>query len=197
MTTLARGSSEITTAPDGFVFMKVGSHAGETFDEILRRKNTEFTKAGKIFWGYGGPTLHPINQVQPFARTRLQGGAEIYVLMQFIDSHAHPDIVPATEYSADAVTWQPIPDGIRVTGSRYALVLDEIRPGDLEIVLEDYQIALGNSRGKSAADYLQGHIDKACLVRGDKPNPVAVPKPKIRKVEFFARLQEPYAVLLK
>lgn len=196
MTILARGS-ELSTAPDGFVFMKVGSHAGETFDEILRRKNAEFARAGKIFWGYGGPTLHPITQVQPFARTRLENGGSIYVLMQFIDSHADPDIVPATEYSADAVTWKPIPDGIRVTGSRYALVLDEIRPGDLEIVLEDYEVALGNSRGKSAAEYLQGHVDKACLVRGEKRNLAAATLPKIRKVEFLARLQEPYAVLLK
>lgn len=195
MTTLARGS-ELATAPDGFVFMKVGSHAGETWDQILERKNAEYKKTGQIFWGYGGPTLHPVNQVQPFARTRIQAGASVYVLMQFIDSHADPEIAPATEYSADAVTWKPIPDGILVTGSRYALVLDEIRPGDLEIVLDEYQVALGNSRGKSAADYLQGHIDKACLVRGAELKP-KVEAPKIRKVSFVARLLEPYAVLLK
>jgi hypothetical protein len=196
MKTFARGS-EITTAPNAFVFMKVGMHAGETFDEILRRKNAEFAKAGKIFWGYGGPTLHPITQVQPFARTLLETSGAIYVLMQSIDSHADPDIVPATEYSSDAVTWKPIPDGIRVTGSRYALVLDEIKPGDLEIVLEDYQIALGNSRGKNAAEYLRGHVDKACLMRSGEGRPASLSIPKIRKVEFLARLQEPYAVLLK
>jgi hypothetical protein len=196
MNTLARGSG-MNTAPDGFIFMKVGAHAGETFDQILERKNGEFSKAGKIFWGYGGPTLHPINQVQPFARTQLENGSSIYVLMQFIDSRADPDVVPATEYSEDAVTWKPIPDGIRVTGSRYALVLDEIRPGDLEITLEEYEIALGNSRGKNAANYLRGHIDKACLVRGSRPAVDAKAILKIKKIQFVARLQKPYGVLLK
>jgi hypothetical protein len=195
MSTLARGS-DLTSPPDAFVFMKVGSHAGETFKEILARKNAEFSRARQIFWGYGGPTLHPVSKVQPFARTRAQAGGSVYVLMQYIDSHADPDIVPATEYSADAVTWKPIPPGIRVTGSRYALVLDEIQPGDLEIVLDDYEIALGNSRGKNAADYLKGHIDKACLVRGSKPRPASA-IPRIRKIEYVARLTKPYAVLLK
>jgi len=176
--------------------MKVGSHAGETWEQIFERKNAEYKKTGRIFWGYGGPTLHPINQVQPFARTRAQSGSPIYVLMQSIDSRADPELAPATEYSPDAVNWKPIPEGINVLGSRYALVLDEIHPGDLELVLDDYEVALGNSRGKSAADYLTGHIDKACLTRSANAD-TKIETPKIRKVTFFARLLEPYAVLLK
>ena len=50
---------------DTIVFMKVGRHAGETFEEILERKQREYERAGRIFWGYGGGTMHPTQKVQP------------------------------------------------------------------------------------------------------------------------------------
>ena len=37
--------------PTAFIFMKVGNHAGETFESILERKRREFDRAGKIFLG--------------------------------------------------------------------------------------------------------------------------------------------------
>ena len=71
-----------TQPPQAFIFMRVGSHAGESFDEILERKQRELADAGRIFWGYGGPTLHPITQVQPFAKLWLQSEGSIQILMQ-------------------------------------------------------------------------------------------------------------------
>ena len=93
----------------------------------------------------------------------IQQFGSIYLLMQPIDSKAEPDLLPATEYSDDGIHWQPLPKGIEVTGSRYALILDEIVPGDLNIRARDFVVGVGPSRGKRAADYLQGRIDKACL----------------------------------
>jgi len=185
----------ITAVPDAFVFMKVGKHAGEDFDTILQRKNLEFERTGRIFWGYGGRTCHPTRHVQPFARVTAEASGNVFFLMELIDSHADPDIVPATEYSADGVHWMPIPDGIRVTGSRYALVLDEIKPGDLEICPAELEVAVGPSRGRPASDYLRGRVDKACLKMAQARKSPS--NRETRRVDFCSHLLDPYAVLLR
>jgi hypothetical protein len=181
--------------PNRFIFMKVGSHAGETFEEILKRKNKEYEKRGMIFWGYGGNTLHPTKHVQPFAQTYEKSGS-IYLMMQSINSNADPDLMPATEYSKDGIEWEPIPNDIFVTGSRYALILDEIKPGDLTVTLNNYQVAVGNSMGKMANDYLKGHVDKGCFVRSEVP-PDVEKKESIKKVSYLAKLKYPYSVFLR
>ncbi len=178
--------------PDAFIFMKVGNHAGETFDQILQRKMREKEDAGRIFWGYGGPTCHPLTGVQPFAKKH----GNLHVLMEPIDSKADPDILQPTEYSADGVTWKPMPDGISVTGSRYALVLDQIRPGDLEVRTDDFVVDIGPNRGKVATEYLRGRVDKACLTRASVPA-TRFPELSPRNIRYVAKLIEPYAVLLR
>ncbi len=181
--------------PADFVFMKVGSHAGETFEQILERKNREFQDTGRIFWGYGGTACHPLQQVQPFAKDVASKRGSIYLLMEPIHSTADPDLLPATEYSDDGVNWQPIPKGINVTGSRYALILDEIVPGQLEIATEEFVVGIGPSRGKFGSEYLQGRIDKACLTRSEKRAAEASKGQK--KIGYMAKLLDPYAVMLK
>lgn len=183
-------------APEAFVYMKVGNHAGEDFDAILQRKNRELKEAGRIFWGYGGTACHPLMQVQPFARLYAKKQGRIYLLMEPVDSKANPDIDPAIEFSTDGAVWRPLPDGIRVSGSRYALILGEIQPTDLEVQLEQYVIGIGHSRGKSAADYLQGRIDKGCLLRSTEPAPTSTESVR-RTLKLSAELIEPYAVLLR
>jgi hypothetical protein len=184
--------------PDKFVFMKVGNHAAESWEQILERKRREYDETGMIFWGYGGNACHPINQVRPFAEFVLKEMEDVVVVMEYIDSKADPDIVPATEYSKDGLVWEPIPKGIKVTGSRYALVLGEIQPGELEVNLNRYEVAVGPSSGKPAEAYLQGRTDKACFVRSlDERVNEAHPEKVTRKVSFFARLKDPYAVVLR
>lgn len=180
--------------PDAFVFMKVGQHAGEDFDQILERKNREYAAAGQIFWGYGGTTLHPTRHVQPFVRLHLSEQGGIYLLMEPISSRADPDLLPAQEFSADGVHWEPIPSGVSVTGSRYALILGEIKPGDLEIPLDDYVVGVGPSRGKEASSYLRGHVDKGCFSRAESGSGDSG---DARITRFVAELQKPYAVLLR
>lgn len=181
--------------PNAFIFMKVGNHAGEDFEAIMARKREELRRTGRSFWGYGGSACHPLTQVQPFARLQVKQYGSIYLLMEPVDSKADPDLVPATEYSEDGVTWKPIPDGITVTGSRYAIILDEIKPGELELPLDEFVVGIGPNRGKSGADYLRGRVDKACLVRSGAPG-LAVDVPK-KGIKFAARLRDPFGVILR
>lgn len=183
--------------PESFVFMRVGNHAGENFASILERKRREFEDSGKIFWGYGGTTLHPIRHVQPFAKLRVQEGGSISLVMEYIDSKADPDILPAKEFSVDGVQWEQIPDGICVTGSRYALVLDEIKPGELDLDLAKFQVGIGPSRGRNASSYVKGRVDKGCFIAADSTGEAPDASRPIVKVQFQARLLDPYAVMLR
>lgn len=177
------------------VFMKVGRHAGETFEQILERKQREYETAGKIFWGYGGGTMHPITRVQPFARMRVEHGARISIVMQEIISR-HPDTeVFAREYSRDGIHWEPIPDGVQVRGSRYALVLDEIKHGDLSLNLANYEVAAGPSEGRGADGYIRGRVDKGCLRR--IPTAQLSNDEDLIDVHFAAHLEDPFAVILR
>jgi hypothetical protein len=176
-----------------FVFMKVGRHAGEDLDEILARKRLELERAGVIFWGYGGGTMHPIDKVQPFVRSRIEHQGQIKLLMQSIVSK-HPDTeVFATEYSADGVNWEPMPEGVQVRGSKYALVLGEIQGGDLEVDFGAYQVGAGPSAGKPAEGYIRGRVDKGLL----EPAPGRAGPSALQPIHLAAQLVEPYAVLLR
>jgi hypothetical protein len=179
-----------------FVFMKVGRHAGEDLEEILARKRLELERAGKIFWGYGGGTMHPIEKVQPFVRSRIEHTGQIKLLMQSIVSR-HPDTAAvATEFSRDGVHWEEIPPGVEVRGSKYALVLGEIQPGDgMEVDFSAYQVGAGPSSGRAATDYIKGRVDKGLL----DPAPAARQAGSAPRVpiHFAAQMVEPFAVLLR
>lgn len=189
--------SNLEIKSDALIYMKVGQHAGEDFDEILERKKREFERAGMIFWGYGGSTLHPLRQVQPFVRSHISEHGGISLVMESIDSNADPDIVPATSFSIDGINWQDVPEGITVTGSRYALVLGEIRPGDLTLDLTKYQVGVGQSRGKRAEAYIQGRVDKGAFELAETQSEQSSEKPYVRNIAYQANLLDPYAVMLK
>jgi hypothetical protein len=182
--------------PDKFIFMKVGQHAGEEFDEILARKREEVRKAGMSFWGYGGPTCHPTKQVRPFVKDVVANKGHVHLLMEPMDSKADPDLVPATEYSEDGVLWKPIPKGIRVTGSRYAVVLGEIKAEEIELPLDECIVGLGLSQGKPASDYIQGRVDKACLTF-DRSAAKRASKHRVASIKYAAEIIDPFAVLLR
>ena len=124
--------------PQAFIFMRVGHHAGEGLDDILARKQRECRADGRSFWGYGGSTLHPTKAVQPFARLGEANEGAMRVLMAPTKSRTAPRILPAREFSVDGSTWEPLPAGAAVTGSRYALVLDEIEPISLNLDLGNF-----------------------------------------------------------
>jgi len=187
--------SAIITPKSGLLFMKVGRHAGEAFGDILQRKRLEYQRTGMIFWGYGGNTCHPIRHVQPFARLRFEEGQGVYLVMEEIDSRHAPTSLVASHYSEDGLKWQPMPAGVEVRGSRYALILGELQDGALDIDLSNYEVAAGPSLGKRAVDYISGRVDKACLVPAAHTQIGA--QQQIRRVNHYAGLKAPYAVLIK
>lgn len=186
----------LLTEPNAsLLFMKVGLHAGERFEEILERKRREYREAGMIFWGYGGNTCHPTLAVQPFARMTLEKGQNIYLVMEEIDSHHAPTKILADEYSVDGLHWQPIPTGIEVRSSRYAIVLGELQDGDLHIDLAEYKVAVGPSTGKFADDYIARRVDKACITKEQEYSVDRIPQ--IKNIRHMAKIVEPYAVFLR
>lgn len=179
-----------------FVFMKVGFHGEETLKKIIDRKRDELRAAGFSLWGYGGSACHPTKQVQPFLKQVKQNGEVPWLLMQITKSDHRGKANKAEEYSLDKNNWKTIPDGIIVTGSKYALVLDDIQPYSFDINLNEYQVGIGPSFGKPAHSYLQGQQDKACLNRSVQ-TPIQSDSTQSKSIAFVARMKEPYAVFVR
>ena len=113
---------------------------------------------------------------------------------EIISRHPYTEVF-ATHYSSDGIIWNEIPDGVQVRGSRYALVLDELKEESLNIDLRDYRVGAGPSEGALAAGYIRGRVDKGCLERTAEPGDSEASK--IIRVHHAATVKEPYAVLLK
>ena len=187
--------------PEAFIFMKVGTHGGDSLKDILDRKKIELKKAKMIFWGYGGTVLHPMNQVQPFVEKWKKKSVRIEVLMEEIkgDSKSGPPAGTAKQFAvSDEECMKPIPNEI-CTGGKHALVLDEIREckPELELDLRDYEVGIGpSSKGKkNAADYLSYRTDKGALVKAS-PRLNRPKESKCVRIKYRAYLKHPYAVFL-
>jgi len=129
--------------------------------------------------------------------TKEKSGNQVLIVMQKIDSkHAAPPEI-AKQYSDDGVNWQPIPKGIEVRGSRYALVLDELRVEEFDLALGELQVGVGPSRGRKADKYLIGQVDKGCFHYKHRELLDSQNEQVVKHIELVARVKEPYAVLLK
>jgi hypothetical protein len=126
---------------------------------------------------------------------KIEEGSNLYLVMEEIDSHHPPTKIMAKEYSDDGIIWKPVPHGIEVRGSRYAIVLDELQEGDLDIDLSEYIVAAGPSTGKVAGEYITGRVDKACITKGGKRSSFG--EPKIKTIHHSAKIKAPYAVFMR
>jgi hypothetical protein len=188
--------SSIIKPGSRILYMKVGSHASEPLDKILERKIKEIEDEGVAFWGYGGGTCHPTTMVQPFARAIQEQGGPIYLCMQPMESKHFAPSVRAEEFSIDGINWKPIPAGINVKGSRYALVIKDLHSEKLELLLTQTRVALGNSAGAIGSKYISGRVDKACLEIVDSlPDPQSGQKSV--NIDLVAQIVEPYAVFVR
>jgi hypothetical protein len=174
------------------LFMKIGTHAQEDLSDIIARKQHEIDDAGIAMWGYGGNTCHPRNMVQPFARAAAAQGP-IVLAMQPMNSKHFAEPLRAEEFSPDGITWSPVPAGINVLGSRYALCIRSLTQVDDTLDLGGMQVALGNSKGRVGSDYVRGRVDKACLEPAAGPSGRSLYVP----IGLIAELVNPYAVFLK
>lgn len=182
---------------DAILFMKVGMHAAESLADIIARKRQEIATAGFSMWGYGGTSCHPLTTVQPFAAAHVSSGQPIRLCMQRMQSRHRADPVVAAEFSADGIKWQPIPRGIEVLGSRYALCIDTLEEVEWELPLDATRVAIGNSEGRAGSTYIRGHVDKACLELASPDPRAEPPEPKVVDIGLVAAVIEPYAVLLR
>jgi hypothetical protein len=180
----------------GLIFMKVGTHAKESLEDILKRKQKELEDAGVSFWGYGGGTCHPTTKVQPFVSRLAAEGQEVYLCMQQMTSNHFADPVRAEEYSEDGVTWKSVPKPINVLGSRYALVVKSLDLTEFDLSLARTRVGVGLQQGRPGVEYIKGHVDKACLVLTEEAAGLPADD-KVLKISLAAKLAEPYAVLLR
>jgi hypothetical protein len=194
--------STVATLGAGILYMKVGTHAQETLDDIIRRKTREIEEAGIAFWGYGGNTCHPQNMVQPFAKDYEERGQTIFLCMHPMASKhfAHP--VRADEFSIDGIRWEIIPSAINVLGSRYALVIKNLRKDNFDLPLNLTQVAVGNSMGSRGSNYIKGRVDKACLqvvgdLTGQKAVGAAEEASEVQHIGLVAELAAPFAVYVR
>jgi hypothetical protein len=189
--------SNIIEPGAGVLYMKVGTHADESLEAIIERKQAEIEAAGFGLWGYGGNTCHPTTMVQPFARDFEVRGGEIRLVMHPMASHHFAVTARAVEMSTDGREWTDIPETINVIGSRYALVIRDLEPVEFALPLAQTKVAAGNSRGRPGNEYIQGRVDKAVLeVVADVPVDAA-PERKDEQIGLAAKLVEPYAVFVR
>lgn len=174
--------------------MKVGTHAKEGLAAIIERKRREIDEAGFAMWGYGGNTCHPKSMVQPFAKDFAARGQPIHLVMQKMNSKHYAEQVRAERYSVDGASWTKIPGAINVLGSRFALMIKDLREHEDELDLHATKVAVGPNEGRLGSRYVQGQADKACLVVTD-PELVNRERKKI-KIDLVAELLDPYAVFL-
>ncbi|MBA2679383.1 MAG: hypothetical protein H0U76_13415 [Ktedonobacteraceae bacterium] len=194
--------TNIVVPGNGILYMKVGTHAGESLDSIIRRKTEEIERAGVSFWGYGGNTCHPESMVQPFARSYHDRGKPVYLCMEPMESNHWSVSARADEYSVNGITWEVMPEAINVIGSRYALVIKELQKADFDLRLDETRVALGNSMGRSGQKYIQGRVDKACLevveaTGHEKAARVEGIKMPIQHIGLVAQLASPFAVYVR
>ena len=190
--------TEIIQPGAGLLYMKVGTHAQESLEDIIQRKSREIEDTGFGMWGYGGTTCHPTSMVQPFAQKFAKPGQPIYLVMEEMDSKHFADPICAAEYSIDGRTWDKIPDSIEVRGSRYALIIKALRRDRLSLPLEKTRIPVGPSRGRVGDRYVAGRVDKACLEVLESRKAHVDQPPKVeRSISLVAELKHPYAVFLR
>lgn len=188
--------SVIFNPGQGFLYMKVGTHARESLEDIIARKTKEIERAGFAFWGYGGNTCHPETMVQPFAKSYQQRGGVIYLCMQQMESKHFAEAIRADEFSVDGVNWQKIPSAINVLGSRYALAIKNLRPDNFNLPLTATKVAIGNSMGRAGNVYIAGRVDKACLEVTDQIQQ-APQEGGVVHIGLVAELVDPYAVYVR
>lgn len=193
--------TDIATPGAGVLFMKVGTHANESLEDIIKRKQAEIDAVGHALWGYGGNTCHPLTMVQPFAKDFSARHEPIYLCMEpMVSKHFAPP-VRAAEFSSDGVHWEAIPDAINVRGSRFALAITELRDlreEEISLPLHHTQVAVGRSKGKRGDEYVSGRVDKACLQVSDPSEPEAGERPeRVIGIGLTAKVIEPYAVFVR
>lgn len=182
------------------IFSVIGSHAGESKQEIFGRKIEDINRVGYTFWLYKSNQTKP-NIVQDFCKRAKKESENIFCF--FIEPSSSGGAKPtkisvsARSYSVDNKEWSILPKSLSsVTGEinkgAYALIFDSLKQIDNEVNLWEYadfltekaiKIRLGNST--------------LCAVRKNTAEEKDRIKSPNRKIIAIGKLFEPYCIWLK
>ena len=175
------------------VFMKAGSHSGDTLREIIDFKIDEQRKTGRFYWGYSGSLCHP-KRVRDFIEESKRRNLEVsLVLSSTTSEYSPPYFRRVREISVDSKTWNPIPKHVNLWNCKYALVAKGLRRIDAKIRLGDYIVATGRSRGRPLDGFIRGRVSKACafLNSTHRHHKISSSAPS---VQYQAAIVPPYSV---
>ena len=68
---------------------------------------------------------------------------------------------------------------------------------EFEVNLKEFEVGLGQSRGKLASEYIKGQNDKGCLIYNELDIPPPPEQRIIKQIGLVARVKEPFAVFLR
>lgn len=70
----------------------------------------------------------------------MRKGEKLYLLMSRTPSNLWNEATLSESYSTNKENWLSIPTHIKVSGSKYALVISELKPCDFMLNLNDYKL---------------------------------------------------------
>ena len=178
--------------------MKVGYHTEEHLHEIINRKMNEISEVGFTFWGYGGTVCHPTKQVQKFVEEAIRNGCTPTLVMIKTKSPYKAKDSHSSKLSVDGKDWSCIPEGIRITGSNYALKCRNLtEQSQMQIDLFDYKVGIGSMSGSLIPSYFKYRVDKACAILDTSDQSQRTAEQMIVSVSYTAELVEPFAVFVR
>lgn len=161
------------------IYMSVGTHAGESIDEIVMRKNLEVQTLGWSMWSYSSPIA---KKVPAFCESR----DDIFVVMVDTGKPTKGEVKVATQYrQSDCDELFYIPDELKVTyAGNYSCAL---------IVDAYYKI------DESDNLFTKGEYEEAAFYNGFRllRHTSVLTKKKVCKVAYVAKLKAPFSVYVK
>ena len=187
-----------------FVILSViGPHAGETEDEIFRRKIRDISNIGKTFWLIKSYNAKP-DLVQQFCRYARAESRNTFTV--FIEPSTKGGAIPtkessgAREYSEDKTKWTGFPIGLtpvtgKIDGNTFALIFDrlELLPTRTNIDLWNYA---GFFNQENPITIRQGG-STLCAIKKDMSRCKNKIKSRFRRVVAVGKLCNPYCVWLR
>lgn len=152
------------------VFMKYGAHGNESSKSILSRKHDELIETGCVFWGYNGVLCHPSNQLNPFVQANKKNGEKTFLVLsktlqeKSVDCDTDIELKRAELFSFDRKQWEPIPIGVNVTNSKYAVVCSSFEDCDFKLDASQYILPFANPQNCRMSNYLGWRKNRACGV---------------------------------
>ena len=193
---------EKSTSHDEYVIISVmGSHAGESENEIFSRKIQDTRKVGKTFWLTRSRQTKPL-MVQSICKEADRKGSKVSTI--FIEASSIGGALPTssahatTHYSADRKKWENLPIELtpvtgKIDSGAYALIFDKLELSQGTINLWKYADFFDQN---SPIKISQG-ASTLCAVKKDMSSKSDKIKSRYRRIVAIGTLCPPYGVWLK